>query len=52
MDQGYLYPNRSEAFRDARAYIVTWHNSPRPYSTLDYKTRLNFNNVLNFLSGR
>lgn len=37
-----LYRTRLEAMQDVRAYIVTWYNSQRLHSTLNYKSPIEF----------
>ena len=46
-----LYRTRSEAIADVREYVAVYYNSKRLHSTLGHQTPLNYENVLNKVSG-
>lgn len=46
-----LYRTRQEAIADVREYVAVYYNSKRLHSTLGYKTPMNYENILNKVSG-
>lgn len=46
-----LYRTRQEAMADVREYVAVYYNSKRLHSTLGYKTPMNYEKILNKLSG-
>lgn len=46
-----LYQTRQQAIADVREYIAVYYNAKRLHSTLGYKTPIDFENVLNKVSG-
>lgn len=46
-----LYRTRQEAIVDVREYVAVYYNSKRLHSTLGYKTPMNYENILNKVSG-
>jgi len=46
-----LYRTRQEAMADVREYVAVYYNSKRLHSTLGYKTPMNYEKILNKVSG-
>ena len=46
-----LYRTRQEAMADVREYVAVYYNSKRLHSTLGYKTPMNYEKMLNKVSG-
>jgi len=46
-----LYRTRKEAIADVREYVAVYYNSRRLHSTLDYKTPMDYEKILNEVSG-
>ena len=46
-----LYRSRQEAMADVREYVAVYYNSKRLHSTLGYKTPMNYEKILNKVSG-
>ena len=46
-----LYRTRQEAMADVREYVAVYYNSKRLHSTLGYKTPMNYEKILNTVSG-
>jgi transposase InsO family protein len=46
-----LYRTRQEAIADVREYVAVYYNSRRLHSTLGYKTPMNYEKVLNKVTG-
>ena len=45
------YRTRQKAMADVREYVAVYYNSKRLHSTLSYKTPMNYENILNKVSG-
>ena len=48
---GQLYRTRDEAIADVREYIAAYYNSKRLHSTLGCMTPIDYENILNDVSG-
>ena len=46
-----LYRTRQQAIADVREYVAVYYNSKRLHSTLGYTTRLDYEKLLNNVSG-